>query len=84
MKNCTDNKSYYEVQEQGDSYHLYHVLMHFCSEVLRAEHGSSDVDDFEYEESKHDYLIDYTYGSHTFVRILAQHDGIHCAQHHNQ
>ena len=54
-----------------------------CTEILRTQHGSTEINHLKHQESQHDNLIDHPYGSHTVVRMAAQHNGIHRAKHHD-
>ena len=84
MQDKTDQYPHRQVQQQRYSYHLHHLLPQTSSQVLRAQYRSTDIDDFEYQKSKHDYLIHNTYCRHTFIRVLTQHDGVYGTKHHNQ
>ena len=65
----------------NDQNHLREALYDFV--VLRTQHGSTEINHLKHQESQHDNLIDHPYGSHTVVRMAAQHNGIHRAKHHD-
>ncbi len=43
--------------------------------LLRTQHGSTEINHLKHQKSQHDNLIDHPYGSHTVVRMAAQHNG---------
>lgn len=84
MENGTDRQSQDEVEQQSHTGHLHHVLVQSCSEILRAKHRGADVDNLEYQEGEGDNLVDHAYRRHALVGVLAQHNGVDRAQHHDE
>ena len=78
-----DAYTHREVHQKRYSHHLHHLFMQPCAEILRTQHGSTEINHLKHQESQHDNLIAHPYGSHTVVRMAAQHNGIHRAKHHN-
>ena len=42
------------------------------------------VDNLEYKESKHDDLVDHSYGGNATIWVAAQHNSIYSTQHHDE
>ena len=76
MQDGTDHKSHDQVQQQRHTDHLHHLVPHPCSQVLRTQHRSTDIDYLKNKESKHYNLVHHPYCCHTFIGILTQHNGV--------
>ena len=73
-----------QVNDQGYADDLYDFLFQVGAEVLGTEDGGAQVDDFKDQEGEHDDLVDHPDGRYAVVRVLAEHDGVHRAEHHDE
>ena len=51
---------------------------------MGAKNRGAKIDNLEYKESKHDDLVDHSYGGNATIRVAAQHNSIYSTQHHDE
>lgn len=69
----------HDVEKDGKGCDLFHLLAVACSEILRAEHGRSDIDNLEYEECEGDELVGYAHAGNCLVSVLREHKRVGCS-----